>query len=125
MITQVIFHSQLYIACKQCLRQCHKSKTPYVCVHDSVVVPLPVIKTLSKNLEVIRALRERHAMETAKIEKMKKNEYMDPGAHEISKSGDEKINKLKRGSQYIDVSVRDDSNVNLVCLLSLDKSSTE
>ena len=70
-------------------------------MHDSVVVPLPVIKTLSKNLEVIRALRERHAMETAKIEKMKKNEYVDPGAHEISKSGDFLLYKIIKKKQDI------------------------
>jgi hypothetical protein len=90
-------------ACKQCLRQCHKSKSPFVCSHDSVVVPLPVIKTLSKNIEVIRTLREREAQEKTKVERRRLEAGM--GRASLEESVD---NKGKGKEIYIDVSQRYD-----------------
>jgi hypothetical protein len=65
-----------YVACKQCLRTCHKGKSPFICTLDSVVVPVPVIKTLSKNLEVIKVLRERQALEIQKMERIRQTSFV-------------------------------------------------
>ncbi len=81
-IIQVCFFCRLYslriIACKQCLRTCHKGKSPFICTLDSVVVPLPVIKTLSKNLEVIKVLRERQALEIQRMERIRQTSHIEP-----------------------------------------------